>query len=135
MLNKIISSICSIMLFIIFHNICRMSAAYFPKSKIKKYIIINNRIVAPILIARQISRDKFVSYLDFNKMSVMGLITYIIMEPINIYALVLSIKHIYNFGNIERLRPLYEMAYTILGGLVLLVAVLVLINTNRCNKN
>ena len=72
MLNKIISSISSIILFIIFHNICRMSAAYFPKSKIKKYIIINNRIVAPILIARQISRDKFVSYLDFNKMSVMG---------------------------------------------------------------
>ena len=98
-------------------------------------IIINNRIVALILIARQISRDKFVSYLDFNKMSVMGLITYIIMEPINIYALIISIKHIYNCGNMESLRHLYETAYTILGGLVLLVAVLVLINTNKCSKN
>ena len=65
------------MLFLVFNCVCRRCSAYFPKSKCKKYINITNNRVADILIAKAISRDKFVEKYDYNKMSVIGIIPYI----------------------------------------------------------
>lgn len=85
MLDKILGCFVTIGLFCLIHNTCRMSSSYFYRNRCQKYIIIKNEILARILIASGIARDKAVDRHDLNKMSMIGLISYIIIEPINIY--------------------------------------------------
>lgn len=134
MLDEIIGFIFSIGIFIMCNIICRMSSSYLPKSKCKKYIVIKNRMIARILISDGISRDKFVRHFDLNKMSIVGLISYIVIEPINLYILIISIMDNFRLGNMEILGITYGTAYEMLGILEFLFLIIFTINTKDCDK-
>ena len=124
MLEKILGCICCIILFSIFHNICRKSSTYFFKNKCQKYITIKNELIARILISDGISNNKFVDRHDLNKMSMVGLISYIIIEPINIYVLILNIMNIFKWGNVHFGSIYHTIA---LGALVILTVVFMIV--------
>ena len=83
--------IVTMLFFLLFNNQCRMCSAYFPMSRCKKYIYVNNNIFAHLLIAKSISRDKSVNPIYFSKVSIIGLISYICIELLNIFALIIGI--------------------------------------------
>ncbi|BCZ45502.1 hypothetical protein psyc5s11_15690 [Clostridium gelidum] len=123
MLDKIIGCFSYILFFSIFHNICRTSSSYFYKNKCQKYIIIKNEVLARILIAAGISRNKFVDRHDLNKMSIIGLISYIIIEPINIYVLILNFMDLFKLGNVHFGSTYHTIA---MGALVILTFVFII---------
>jgi hypothetical protein len=76
--------------FIIF-ELCRENACHFPESKSKKYIVIKNTVIAKILISSGVGRDLKVNSWDFNKMSVVGLILYIVTVPAYLNFIVMDV--------------------------------------------
>ena len=90
MVNKITIFVINFVVFCMFNLICKYNACYFYKAKTNKYIIIKNKTVAKILIARAVGRDKIVKSCDLNKMTIVGLISYIIVFPINLVNLILK---------------------------------------------
>ena len=100
MLDKILGCIVTISSFCIFHEVCRSSSSYFYRNRCQKYIVIKNEILARILIASGIARDKAVDRHNLNKMSMVGLISYIIIEPINIYFLIGNFMENFNLENV-----------------------------------
>ncbi|BCZ45505.1 hypothetical protein psyc5s11_15720 [Clostridium gelidum] len=73
MLDKVLGCFGAIVLFCIFNEVCRSSSSYFYINRCPKYIIIKNEILARILIASGIARDKAVERHNLNKMSMVGL--------------------------------------------------------------
>jgi len=107
-----------------------------PKSKCKNYIIIKNTIVAKILIAKVIGRDKIVNSWDFNKMSIVGLISYIVILPANVFYLVIRVMILFDYRGIDnnRMSLLSDIGYCILGILFALNILIVAINIWDCGK-
>ena len=98
--DKIVGCFCYLFWFAVVHDICRSSSSYFYRNRCQKYIIIKNEVLATILIASGIARDKAVNHHDLNKMSMVGLISYIIIEPINIYFLIGNFMENFNLENV-----------------------------------
>ena len=109
-----------IMIFCAINGICRYSAAYLPKIKCKKYIVIKNKTIQKILIPRRIGRDKFVDHWDYEKMSIVGLIAYIIITPVNILNFILQTLYAFNYKGIGNLK---NLSYSIMCMLVILMII------------
>lgn len=110
----------NIMIFWAVNGICRYSAAYLPKIKCKKYIVIKNKTIEKLLIPRRIGRDKFVDPWDYEKMSIVGLIAYIIMTPVNILNFILQTLYAFNYKGIGNIR---NLSYSIMAILVILMII------------
>ena len=113
--DKIVGCFCYLFWFAVVHDICRSSSSYFYRNRCQKYIIIKNEVLATILIASGIARDKAVNHHDLNKMSMVGLISYIIIEPINIYVLILNFMDLFQLGNVHFGSTYHTIALGILG--------------------
>jgi hypothetical protein len=74
---------------------------YFPDSRSKKYIVIKNNAIATILIAGGVGRNFIVNSWDRNKMSVVGLISYIAILPIYLFYLVIKGMILFNYTGID----------------------------------
>jgi hypothetical protein len=114
-----------------------MASAYFPKSICKKYIVIKNTVIAKILISDGVGRDKVVSPQDRNKMSMIGLISYIVYFLICFFYLVIRVMMLsINYRGIDNdfMYLLYYIDLMILWGLGILIILIVLINTWNCGK-
>ena len=128
MLEKILFCIFYIFWFVVFHGICRRSSSYLPGNKCQKYIVIKNELLAIILIAEGVSRDKDVNYYDLNKMSMVGLISYITLEPINLYVLIIRIMDLFELGNVH-LGSIYNaIAYGALGILTFVFIIVIVVD-------
>ena len=118
MLEKIAYCFVCLILFGIIHNVCRTNSSYLPRNKCQKYIIIKNDLLATILISETISANKTVGYHDLNKMSIVGLVSYITLEPINLYILIIRIMYYFKLVNIN-LDSIYNIiAYVVLAMLI-----------------
>ncbi|NRT72211.1 hypothetical protein [Clostridium beijerinckii] len=106
MLDKIFGVFVYFFQFYAFNILCRFSAAYIPTTKYKKYIIIRNEIIANILIAKSIGRDRIVEYGDRNKMSIMGIISYIFISPVNILNLIINLVILFSYNGLGNLATL-----------------------------
>jgi hypothetical protein len=134
MVSKMTILVVNFVMFYMFNLICRYNACYFNKAKINKYIIIKNKIVAKILIGRAVGRDKIVKTCDLDKMSIVGLISYIIIFPINLFYLILKIIIVLNYNEFGNLSSLSNFIYFILAILTILNLIILLINTWNCSK-
>lgn len=132
MSSKIIMVIGNLCFFLLFNCVCRRCSAYFPKSKCKKYVNIRNNRVADILIAKAISRDKFVEKYDYNKMSVIGIISYIFVGIPNLCTLILGIMK----GLIldSKLEFLYYCSLVILSISYMTFLFISEVNTSKCKN-
>ncbi|ACD24779.1 MULTISPECIES: hypothetical protein [unclassified Clostridium] len=131
---KIVNIVVTIFFFLLFNDECRTCSAYFPNSKWKKYITIKNNSFADILIAKSISRDKFVHSFDYNKMSIVGLISYICIGPINLFALIVGILKSVSQENNKYLIDLYILSIGLVGVLCIIFIIVILINTKKCKN-
>ena len=124
MLEKIAYCFVCLILFGIIHNVCRTNSSYLPRNKCQKYITIKNDLLSLILIAERPSRGKVVGFHDLNKMSIVGLVSYITYEPIILYLLIINIMHILKLGNIN-LGSIYNSiaygAFAIIGFVFVIV--------------
>ena len=127
-LGKIGASLCYLFLFGVFHDICRSSSSYFYRNKCQKYIIIKNEVLARILIASGIARDKAVDRHDLNKMSMVGLISYIIIEPINIYVLIINFMALFKLGNVHFGSISHAIAMGALGILTFVFMIVIVVD-------
>ena len=134
MLNKITIFVVNFVMFYMFNLICRYNACYFNKAKINKYIIIKNKIVAKILIGRAVGRDKVVKNCDLDKMSIVGVISYIIIFPINLVYLILKIIIVLNYNGFGNLSSLSNFIYFILAIGLILNLLILLLNTWNCGE-
>ncbi|MDB2151508.1 hypothetical protein [Clostridium butyricum] len=132
MSSKIIMVILYLYIFLLANCICRRCSAYFVKSKCKKYINIRNNRVADILIAKAVSRDKFVEKYDYNKMSVIGIISYIFVGIPNLCTLILGIMK----GLIldSKLEFLYYCSLVILSISYMTFLFISEVNTSKCKN-
>ena len=132
MLNKTIMIIAHIWFFLVFNFVCRRCSAYFAKSKWKKYVYIKNYRLAALLITDGISRDKFVEKYDYNKMLVIGIVSYIFVGIPNLCTLILGI--IKTFILDSKLEYLYNCS----SGTVYIFSIIFLviseINTSKCKN-
>ena len=118
MLDKILGCIVYVFMFGLIHYICRASSSYLPGNTFKKYRVIKNDLLSIILISERVSRNKVVGYHDLNKMSIVGLVSYITLEPINLYILIIRIMYYFKLGNIN-LDSIYNIiAYVVLAMLI-----------------
>jgi hypothetical protein len=98
---------------------CRENACHFPESKSKKYIVIKNTVIAQILISDGVGRDLKVNSWDLNKMSVIGLILYIVTLPAYLNFIVMCVMIASNnYRGIDNnfISLLYHIAVGIFGG-------------------
>ena len=101
MLLKVFLVFSFMVMFFIVHDTCRRCSSYFSTNKCQKYIIIKNPLLSVILISERIKRDKMVYYRNLDKMSIVGFISYIILEPINLLFLVINIIDIFELRNVQ----------------------------------
>ena len=132
MSSKIIMVILYLYIFLLANCICRRCSAYFVKSKCKKYINIRNNRVADILIAKAVSRDKFVEKYDYNKMSVIGIISYIFVGIPNLCTLILGI--IKTFILDSKLEYLYNCSLGTVSIFCIIFLIISEINTSKCKS-
>lgn len=118
------------MLFLIFNCVCRSCSAHFSKSKCKKYVNIRNNRIADILIAKSISTNKFVEKYDYNKMSVIGIISYIFLGIPNLCTLILGIMKELILDS--KLEYLYKCSFITLAISYMTFLVIFQINTSKC---
>ena len=134
MTAKIINIILAISVFLIVNDLCKVCSAYFPRSRCKKNIYVKSNILADLLISKSISRDKFVNPSDFNKMSIVGLISYICIIPCNILGLITGImKEIY-IGDLPTLDNVYYISMFAVYILYVVFLIIMLINTDKCKN-
>ena len=134
MLNKTIVIIAHIWFFLVFNFVCRMYSSYFPRSRCKKYIYIKNNVLADILIAKSISRDQFVESIDYNKMSVIGFISYICITPVNTLSLIIGVMRSLFAQHNSNLEDLYDIGMGIVALLCVIFTIVMIINTNKCKN-
>lgn len=132
MLNKVIMVIVHVFFFIIFNSVCRRCSAYFAKSKCKRYININNNKIADILVAKSISRDKFVKNYDYNKMSIIGIISYLFVGIPNLVTLILGITKTLVID--IKFEYLYKRSFIILAISYMIFLIISEINTSKCKN-
>jgi hypothetical protein len=108
---------------------CRWNSCYFPNSKSKKYIVIKNAIIAKILISSGVGRDLIVYSCDRNKMSVVGLLLYIIILPTDLFTLVIRTMILSNYRSIDNylMNLLFIISLMISWGVSVLGIVILLI--------
>ena len=135
MLNKTIMIIAHIWFFLVFNFVCRMCSSYFPRSRCKKYIYIKNNVLADILIAKSISRDKFVESIDYNKMSVIGFISYICIAPVNTLSLIIGVMRSLFAQHNSNLEDLYDIGMGIVALLCVVFTIVMIINTDKCKNS
>ncbi|MEQ3340831.1 hypothetical protein [Clostridium butyricum] len=134
MLKKVIMIIVALFVFYIFNYTCKACSAYFPKSRCKKYIYIKNNILADILIAKSVSTDKFVSTFDYNKMSIIGIVSYVIIEPINIANFIIILQRGFMEGNSVYLETINYISMACLGLVDIIFLIVLFINTDKCKN-
>lgn len=93
---------------------------------------IKNNFLADLLIAKSISRDKFVNPIDYNKMSVVGFISYFFVEIPNIFALIIGITKTFILQN--NLENLYKNSFIILSLSYMIFLIILQINTSKCKN-
>ena len=120
------------LIFLLFNCVCRYCSAYFSKSKCKKYINIRNNRVADILIAKSISRDKFVEKYDYNKISVIGIIFYIFLGIPNLCTLILGIMKELILDS--KLEYLYKCSVITLAISYMTFLFISEVNTSKCKN-
>jgi len=81
---------------------CRYNSCYFPESKSQKYIVIKNNIIAKILIAGGVGRAPIVNLSDRNKMSVIGLISYIAVLPTSLFYIAIRAMILFNYRGLDK---------------------------------
>lgn len=118
MLEKIVYCFVWLILFGVIHNVCRTNSSYLPRNKCQKYITIKNDLLSLILIAERPSRGKVVGLHDLNKMSIVGLVSYITLEPVNLYILTMHIMYYFKLGNINLDSTYNVIAYVVLAMLI-----------------
>lgn len=112
-----------------------MCSSYFPRSRCKKYIYIKNNVLADILIAKSISRDKFVESIDYNKMSVIGFISYICIAPVNTLLLIIGLMRSLSVQHNLNLEALYDIGMGIVALLCVVFTIVMIINTDKCKNS
>ena len=132
MINKTIIIVVYICFFLIYNSVCRRCSAYFPKSRCKKYIYIKNNTLADILITKSISTDKFVSPIDYNKISIIGVISYFFIGIPNICGVITKIVNIFIKDNM--LDFLHLCSFSIASMFVALFLFISEINTSKCKN-
>ncbi|MBO1687649.1 MULTISPECIES: hypothetical protein [Clostridium] len=135
MQNRIANIIITIFFFLLFNGECRMCSSYFPRSRCKKYIYIKNNVLADILIAKSISRDKFVESIDYNKMSVIGFISYICIAPVNTLLLIIGLMRSLSVQHNLNLEALYDIGMGIVALLCVVFTIVMIINTDKCKNS
>jgi hypothetical protein len=80
---------------------CRTASVYSPDSKSQKYIVIKNTVIAKILISGGIGNDLIVNPWDRNKMSVVGLILYIVILPAYLFYMVIKGMILFNYRGVD----------------------------------
>jgi hypothetical protein len=100
---------------------CRANSCHFPESKSQKYIVIKNTVIARILISGVVGRQ-LVNSSERNKMSVVGLISYIVILPTYLFFIAINVMKLFNYRGLDNdfMNSLYIIDLCILVGLNIL---------------
>jgi hypothetical protein len=135
--NKTFMVLVYIGIFFLVNEMCRSFTCYFKELKFNKYIVIENKILARILISEYAEGNKKVKPCDRNKMSIVGLIAYITLFPFNLSNMIFGIIKQVNlelFNNMSQ-NLLVKNVTEILIVLGILNKLILIINSKDCGYN